>query len=171
MKEENFASVTNIERVWFVNSDEAVYSKAPYSTTANFLTCSRTIYFFSYAFHVTHAHRRESCSTHLRDRPFNSWRGGGGGGGGVILKKISCKRLSEEKNCMQHKCNRKKFLRCCKKEKNVAKLFHHSGGLYKIAAKLQPFSSLATFELWIWWCCKITASYLQCIISLSQALL
>ena len=31
----------------------------------------------------------------------------------------------------------KKFLRCCKKEKkNVAKLFHHSGGLYKIAAKL-----------------------------------
>ena len=23
------------------------------------------------------------------------------------LLKISCKRLSEEKNCMQHKCNRK----------------------------------------------------------------
>ena len=37
----------------------------------------------------------------LRGRPFNSW----GGGGWVILKKISCKRLSEEKNCMQHKCN------------------------------------------------------------------
>ena len=32
-------------------------------------------------------------------------------------------------------------------KKNVAKLFHHSGGLYKIAAKLQPFSSLAAFEL------------------------
>ena len=46
MKEENFASVTNIEIVWFVDSDEAVYSKAPYSTTANFLTCSRTILFF-----------------------------------------------------------------------------------------------------------------------------
>ena len=29
------------------------------------------------------------------------------GGWWVILKKISCKRLSEEKNCMQHKCNRK----------------------------------------------------------------
>ena len=25
----------------------------------------------------------------------------------MILKKISWKRLSEEKNCMQHKCNRK----------------------------------------------------------------
>ena len=31
MKEENFASVTNIERVWFIDSDEAVYSKAPYT--------------------------------------------------------------------------------------------------------------------------------------------
>ena len=31
MKEENFASVTSIERVWFVDSDEAVYSKAPYT--------------------------------------------------------------------------------------------------------------------------------------------
>ena len=29
------------------------------------------------------------------------------GAGWVILKKISCKRLLEEKNCMQHKCNRK----------------------------------------------------------------
>ena len=29
------------------------------------------------------------------------------GGGGWFWKKISCKRLSEEKNCMQHKCNRK----------------------------------------------------------------
>ena len=26
--------------------------------------------------------------------------------GGWFWKKISCKRLSEEKNCMQHKCNR-----------------------------------------------------------------
>ena len=30
-----------------------------------------------------------------------------GGEGGWFWKKISCKRLSEEKNCMQHKCNRK----------------------------------------------------------------
>ena len=29
-----------------------------------------------------------------------------GGGGWVIFKKISCKLLSE-KNCVQHKCNRK----------------------------------------------------------------
>ena len=28
------------------------------------------------------------------------------GGGGWFWKKISCKRLSEEKNCMQHKCNK-----------------------------------------------------------------
>ena len=30
-----------------------------------------------------------------------------GGGGRWFLKKNSCKRLSEEKNCMQHKCSRK----------------------------------------------------------------
>ena len=29
------------------------------------------------------------------------------GGGGWFWKNISCKRLWEEKNCMQHKCNRK----------------------------------------------------------------
>ena len=29
------------------------------------------------------------------------------GGGGDFEKKNCCKRLSEEKNCMQHKCNRK----------------------------------------------------------------
>ena len=63
---------------------------------------------------------------------------------GDFEKKNSCKRLSEVKNCMQHKSNRKKFVHCCKKEKNVAKQFHHSGGLYKIPAKLQPFSYLAT---------------------------
>ena len=34
----------------------------------------------------------------LRGRPFNSW----GVGGWVMLKKISCKRLSEEKNWVQH---------------------------------------------------------------------
>ena len=40
----------------------------------------------------------------IRGRPFdfNSW-----GRGWVILKKISSKHLSEEKNCMQQKCNRK----------------------------------------------------------------
>ena len=30
-----------------------------------------------------------------------------GGGVSDFEKKNSCKRLSEEKNCMQHKCNRK----------------------------------------------------------------
>ena len=52
----------------------------------------------------------------FRGRPFNSW-----GRGWVILKKISCKRLSEEKHCMQNKSNRKKFLHCCKKEKKCCK--------------------------------------------------
>ena len=48
--------------------------------------------------------------TNLRGGPFNSWVGGGGGarGGGVIFKKKKhASRLSEEKNYMQHKCNRK----------------------------------------------------------------
>ena len=39
-----------------------------------------------------------------------------GGGGGWFWKKSSCKRLSEENNCMQHKCNRK---RMGKKGKNI----------------------------------------------------
>ena len=51
----------------------------------------------------------------IRGQPFNSW--GGGGGGGWFWKKISCKPLSEEKNCMQHKCNRK--LKGKKREKNI----------------------------------------------------
>ena len=38
-----------------------------------------------------------------------------GGGGGWFWKKISCKRLSEEKNCMLRKCNRKLMEKKCKK--------------------------------------------------------
>ena len=56
----------------------------------------------------------------IRGRPFNSW-----GGGGWFWKKISCKRLLEEKNCMQHKWHRKKILALLQaRKKNVAKLFH-----------------------------------------------
>ena len=52
-----------------------------------------------------------------------------GGGGGWFRKKNSCKPLSEEKNCMQHKWNRKKILALLQaRKKNVAKLFHHSRG-------------------------------------------
>ena len=77
----------------------------------------------------------------------------------VGRKKIACStNVIEENSCAD-----------VRKKKNVAKLFHHSERLYKIAAKLQPFSSLAAFELWIPRCCKIIASYVQCIISLSQA--
>ena len=61
-----------------------------------------------------------------------------GRGGGGFWKKISCKRLLEEKNCMQHKWHRKKFLHRCKQEKKCCKAI--SSGLYKIPAKLQPFS-------------------------------
>ena len=46
----------------------------------------------------------------VRGRPFNSWEGG------WFWKKISCKRLTEENNCMQHKCNRKPM---GKKGKNI----------------------------------------------------
>ena len=34
------------------------------------------------------------------------------------LLKISCRRLSEEKNCMQHKCNRK-LMEKKNREKNI----------------------------------------------------
>ena len=44
--------------------------------------------------------------TNLRGGPFNSWVGGGAGGG-IFQKKNPASRLSEEKNYMQHKCNRK----------------------------------------------------------------
>ena len=53
------------------------------------------------------------------------------GVGGWFWKKISCKRLSEEKNCMQHKCNRKKFLRCCKKEKKMLQSYFIIPGVFK----------------------------------------
>ena len=66
---------------------------------------------------------------------------------GDFEKKISCKPLSEEKNCMQYKCNREKFLHCCKKEKKCCKAISSFWGALQI--KLQPFSSLAPFELWI----------------------
>ena len=54
-----------------------------------------------------------SCEVYFIDR--NCWKENGlrfrltlgGGGLWLILKKISCKRLSEEKNCVQHKSNRK----------------------------------------------------------------
>ena len=52
-------------------------------------------------------------SSNLRGRPFNSW----GVGRGWFWKKISCKRLSEEKNCMQHKCNSKLMRK--KRGKNI----------------------------------------------------
>ena len=49
----------------------------------------------------------------------------------MILKKNFLQALVGRKHCMQNKCNGNKFYHCFKKEKNVAKLFHHSGGLYK----------------------------------------
>ena len=76
-------------------------------------------------------------------------------------------------NCMQHKCNRKKFLHCYKEEKEMLQSYFiiPVGELYKITAKQQPFSSLAPFELSIWWCCRIIASFVQYIISLLQAVM
>ena len=47
------------------------------------------------------------------------------------FEKISCKRLPEEKNCIQHKCNRKKFLRCCKKEKKMLQSYFIIPGVFK----------------------------------------
>ena len=81
MKEENFASVTNIERVWFVDSDEAVYSKAPYSTTANFLTCSRTILFFFLTHFMWRTRIAGSLAAHTLGADHLTLEGGGGWGG------------------------------------------------------------------------------------------
>ena len=52
----------------------------------------------------SHARRRSSLTLRA-DHLTLEW--GGGGRCGWFWKKISFKRLSEEKNCMQHKCNRK----------------------------------------------------------------
>ena len=58
------------------------------------------------------------------------------GGCGWFRKNISCKPLSEEKNCMQHKWNRKKILALLQaRKKNVAKLFHHSRGTLQNPSK------------------------------------
>ena len=58
-------------------------------------------------------HRSQNTSTYGTCLPFRTTRGrpltleGGVGGVGDFEKKNSRKRLSEGKNCMQHKCNRK----------------------------------------------------------------
>ena len=39
----------------------------------------------------------------------------------VLKKKNSCKRFLEEKNCMQHKWNKKQLLHGCKKGKMYVK--------------------------------------------------
>ena len=93
------------------------------------------------------------------------------GGVGDFEKKIPASACRKKQIACSTNVIEKNSCTAVRKKKNVAKLFHHSRGLYKIPAKLQPFSSLATFELWIWWCCRIIASYVQCIISLSQAVM
>ena len=55
---------------------------------------------------------------YIRGRAFNSW---GVGRVGDFEKKNPASACRKKKNCMQHKCNRKKFLRCCKKEKKCCK--------------------------------------------------
>ena len=50
---------------------------------------------------------------------------------GDFEKKISCKRLSEEKIAWRANVIEKNSCTAVRKKKNVAKLFHHSGGLYK----------------------------------------
>ena len=54
-------------------------------------------------------HSRVLSDSYVRGRQFNSW-GRGEGRGGWFWKKISCKRLTEEENWMQHKCNYRKLL-------------------------------------------------------------
>ena len=69
--------------------------------------------------------------------------GGGGEGVGDFEKKTCCKRLLEEKIACSTNEIEKVLALLQARKKNVAKLFHHSWGVYKIPAKLQPF--------WIIW--------------------
>ena len=62
----------------------------------------------------------------IRGRPFNSW-----GGGGWFWKKISCKRLSEEKNCTQHKCNGKKYSCAAVRKKKMLQSYFIIPGVFK----------------------------------------
>ena len=68
------------------------------------------------------------------------------GGGGWFWKKFSCKHLLEEKNCMQHKWNRKKILALLQARKKMLQIAI-SSGLYKIPVKLQPFSGWLLMRL------------------------
>ena len=74
-----------------------------------------------------------------------------GGGVGDFGKKNSCKHLLGEKNCMQHKEKRKKFLHCYKQGKNVVKLFHHSWGALQNPSKTAtiPDNLQASKPLWL----------------------
>ena len=68
---------------------------------------------------------------------------------GDFEKKIPARLVGRKKLHAAQNVIEKNSCAAVRKKKNVAKLFHHSGGLYKITAKLQPFSSLAPSELWI----------------------
>ena len=75
---------------------------------------------------------------------------------GWLGKTNSCKLLSEERNCMQHKWN-----------KTILSYFIIQRAVNKIpgAATILP---LLPFKLWIWWCCRIIASYKQVLQSTYQ---
>ena len=72
-------------------------------------------------------------------------------GGGVISKKNSCKRLLEEKNCMQQNEIEKNPCTAASKKKNVAKLFHHSWGALQNPSKTVtiPDNLQASEPLWL----------------------
>ena len=50
---------------------------------------------------------------------------------GDFEKQIPASACRKKKDCMQHKCNRKKFLRCCKKEKKMLQSYFIIPGVFK----------------------------------------
>ena len=76
---------------------------------------------------------------------------GEGVGVGWFWKKFSCWRLLEEKNCMQHKWNRKKFLHCCKQEKKCCKAISSFLGALQNPSKTAtiPDNLQASEPLWL----------------------
>ena len=96
-----FGGISQQSAIWWIRSWESGTSLYRGWRHKNKVYRLPRLCLFSYPSHVSSQFL--FWPNPFRGWPFNSW-----GCGWVILKKkISCKRFSEEKNCMQHKCNRK----------------------------------------------------------------
>ena len=129
--------VPNATEVHLIMRDDIQSLRKPYIYYARLLICK-------YTSDSRLGHNTAYLHTTLRGRPFNSW-----GGGGWFRKKISCKPLSEEKNCMQHKWNIKKILALLQaRKKKCCKAISSFQGDFTKSQQNCNHSSLAPFKLW-----------------------